>query len=105
MDQLLAVEREIAAVEAATADEARALLDVARIDIEAREREAATALDRELAELDALARDRQAAASAEIEEVAARLAARYRSLNAADVARLAGLVADRVTGLTVEGAT
>lgn len=105
LDQLLAVEREIAAVEAATADEIRALLDAARVDIEARERDAATALDRELAELDALARDREAAAGAEIGEIAARRAARYRSLNAADVARLAAFVADRVTGLIVEDAT
>ena len=104
MDQLLAVEREIAAGEVAAADEARGILDSARADIEARDREATTALERELAELDALARDRQAAAGGEIEEVAARLAARYRSLSAADVARLAAFVADRVTGLIVEGA-
>lgn len=104
MDQLLTVEREIAAGEAAAADEAGALLGAARADIEAREREAATALERELAELDALARDRQAAAGAEIEQVAARLAGRYRSLSPADIARLAAFVADRVTGLIVEGA-
>ena len=104
LDQLLAVEGEIAAGEAAAAGDARALLDAARADIEARERQAATALERELAELDALARDRQAAAGGEIEEVAARLAARYRSLSAAEVARLAAFVADRVTGLIVEGA-
>jgi hypothetical protein len=104
LDQLLAVEREIAAGEAAAADEARAILDSARADIEAQERLAATALERELAELDALARDRQAAAGGEIEEVAARLAARYRSLGAADVARLAAFVADRVTGIIADGA-
>jgi hypothetical protein len=104
LDQLLAVEREIAAGEAAAADEARALLDSARADIEAHERLAATALERELAELDALARDRQATAVGEIEEIAARLAARYRSLAAADVARLAAFVADRVTGLIVDSA-
>jgi hypothetical protein len=104
LDQLLAVEREIAAGEAASAEEARALLDAARADIAAREREAATALERELAELDALARDQQAAAGGEIEEVAARLAARYRTLGAADVARLAAFVADRVTGLIADGA-
>jgi hypothetical protein len=104
LDQLLAVEREIAAGEAAAADEARALLDAARAEIEARERQAATALERELAELDALARDRQAVAAREIEEVAARQAARYHSLSAADVARLAAFVADRVTGLIVSGA-
>ena len=69
-----------------------------------RERKAATALERELTELDAPARDRQAEAGAEVEEVSARLAARYRSLNAADVARLAAFGADRVTGLIVEGA-
>ena len=69
-----------------------------------RERKAATALERELTELDALARDRQAAAGAEVEEVSARLAARYRSLSAGDVARLAAFVADRVTGLIVDGA-
>jgi hypothetical protein len=104
LDQLLAVEREIAASEAAAADEARTLLDAARAEIEARERQAATALELELEELDALARDRQAAAAREIEEVAARQAARYHSLSAADVARLAAFVADRVTGLIVSGA-
>jgi hypothetical protein len=104
LDQLLAVEGEIAAGEAASADEARGILDSARADIEAREREAAAALVRELEELDALARDRQAAAGGEIEEAAARLAARYRSLGTADVARLATFVADRVAGLIADGA-
>lgn len=104
MDQLLAVEREIAAGDAAAAEEARALLASARADIEVRERQAIADVEREVAEQDALARDRQATAVGEIEEIAARLAARYRSLAAADVARLAAFVADRVTGLIVDNA-
>jgi hypothetical protein len=103
LDQLLATEREIAEGEAAAAREVRSLFDAVRADIEAREHRAATALERELEDLDARARASQATAVAAIEDDAARRAARYHSLSAADVARLAAFVSDRVTGLAQAG--
>jgi phage gpG-like protein len=105
LDELLATEGEIAADDAAAAEKVRSLLDNARAAVGAAERVAAAALQRELGGLDVRAQDAQKQAVAEIEADAARIAARYHTLAAEDIARLADFVCDRVTTVDAAGPT
>ena len=101
LDELLAAEQEIAAQGAATAAECAALLDAARADAAVMTRDAADALDRELAAARNASHHRCDALVHDIELETARAIGHYRNLTEMDVDRLAEFVAVRVTGLAV----
>jgi predicted component of type VI protein secretion system len=100
LDELLSVEREIAAQAEAATRAAEALIAGARADATAFARDSAVALAAEIARLDAQAADRRVALIHSIEDENARLVARYQSLGDAEIAAIADFVVSEATGLS-----
>lgn len=99
LDQLLATERELAALQAAVASECEAMLAAARADAVAIEAAAGDALAREIALLDEQAAEARRALVRAVDEDARRALDRYQQLTDAAVDRLAEEIATEVTGL------
>lgn len=102
LDELLSTEQEIAAQMAVAEREAAELAAAATRDADAIEREAAAALDSELAALDARNESSRVELQKKLEDDAARLVARYRSVGDDEVAQHARFALSEVTGFALE---
>jgi hypothetical protein len=99
LDALLATEQEIAAELARAERESAAVIAAAHADADASLREAATSLSAELGALEARDASARDAMVRRLEDEAARLSNRYRTLAEPEVERLAAIAVRDVTGL------